>query len=130
VRCIRGDQPLAQEKGAEMTGMTTSKRSSGTAVAAVVAAATVAAVAAWFANASAVRAPEPARLNATLSSTSVSGLYITSLKATNVYFLSNTNWTARDLPSGAPCSATWGLSTGATVYGVVMAAGNYRKCSA
>ena len=112
-----------------MLRTTRSKLIPGVALAAVVAAAALAAGGAWFACAGGVRAPEPARLNGSLNATSIGATYVTTFRQTSAYFLSNTSWTLSSLPVGYPCSATWGLAGGSTVYGVVMASGNYRKCS-
>jgi hypothetical protein len=109
---------------------TKAKVFSAVAVPAVVGAIMIGAAGAWFHGANPVFAPEPARLNSTLSTASVGATYVTTLRATKAYFLSATTWTASSLPAGAPCSSTWGLAPGTTVYGVVLATGNYRKCSA
>jgi hypothetical protein len=93
-----------------------------------VAAALTAAGGAWFAGAGGVKAPEPARLNSTLySSGSTSAIYITTLRATSAYFLSS-SWTPSSIPAGVPCSTTYPVSAGTTLYKVVYASGNYRRC--
>jgi hypothetical protein len=111
-----------------MLRTTKSKLVSGAALAAVVAAAILAAGGAWFAGAGGVLAPEPARLNSTLySSGASSAIYITSLRSTSGYFLSS-SWTPSSIPAGLPCSTTYPVPAGTTLYKVVYASGNYRKC--
>jgi hypothetical protein len=101
---------------------------SGVALVAVVSALIVGATGGWFAGAGTVRAPEPARLNSTLYNTgATSATYITSHGGTNAYFLSS-SWTPSSLPAGYPCSTTAPVPYGTTLYGVIYASGNYRKC--
>ena len=82
----------------------------------------------WTASAGTALAPEPARLNGALTASSVPATYVDSSVKTNAYFLSSTSWTLSSIPAGAPCSTTWGLAAGTTIYSVVQASGNYRKC--
>jgi hypothetical protein len=99
-----------------------------TAIILVVAAAILAAAGAWFHGASPVSAPEPARLNSTLYATgAASATYVNTSKSTSGYFLSS-SWTPSSIPVGLPCSTTYPLPAGTTLYKVVQASGNYRRC--
>jgi hypothetical protein len=101
---------------------------SAAALAAVVAAAVVAAAGAWFHGAGGVQAPEPARLNSTLlQSGGDSAVFVNTLRSTTAYFLSG-SWTPSSIPAGLPCSTTYPLPAGTTLYKVVYASGSYRKC--
>ena len=112
-----------------MFGTMRSKLISKAALPAVLAAVIVGAAGGWFANAGSVRAPEPARLTSTLGPSPAGAFYIVTRTATTAYYLSNTTWTASNIPAGLPCSSKPGLAAGTTVYGTVVAAGNYRRCS-
>jgi hypothetical protein len=119
---------IRRGKEQEMSRTITSKLGSAVAVVAVVAAVIVGAAGAWLHGAGGVRAPEPARLNTTLyASGATSATYVTTLRSTSGYFLSG-SWTASSLPAGYPCSTTYPVAAGTTLYTTVQAVGNYRKC--
>jgi hypothetical protein len=105
-----------------------SKLISTAALPAVVAAVMVGAAGAWFHGAGGVRAPEPARLNTTLYASGAAGAtYVITARTTSAYFLSG-SWTYSSIPAGTPCSTTYPVPAGTTVYTVVYASGSYRKC--
>jgi hypothetical protein len=107
---------------------TSDKVISGAVLLTVVAAVIVGATGGWFAGAGTVSAPEPARLNSTLYSTGPSSAtYVNTLRSTSGFFLSS-SWTPSSIPAGYPCSTTYPVPAGTTLYGVVYASGNYRKC--
>jgi hypothetical protein len=87
----------------------------------------VSAAGVWFAGSGSALAPEPARLNSTLYSGSVSGVYVNTLTQTNIVFLSS-SWTPSSYPAGKPCVTTAPIPAGTVTSHVVVASGNYRKC--
>jgi hypothetical protein len=116
-------------KEQEMSRKLMSKLISAAALPAVVAAVIVGSAGGWFHGAGGVLAPEPARLNSTLySSGASSATYVNTLHSTLGYFLSG-SWTPSSLPAGYPCSTTYPVSAGTTLYKVVYASGSYRKCA-
>jgi hypothetical protein len=115
-------------KEQEMFRTLISRLFSAVALSAVVAAVIVGAAGAWLHGAGGVRAPEPARLNSTLYATgATSATYVNSLKSTSGYFLSG-SWTPSSIPAGVPCSTTYPVPAGTTLYKVVYASGSYRRC--
>jgi hypothetical protein len=91
-------------------------------------AASTAASAAFVSSGASALAPEAARLNNTLY-TSTSAAYTPSNTATTAYYLSAANWTyAPSIPVGAPCSSTWALPAGTVITSVVQGNGSYRRC--
>lgn len=101
---------------------------SAAALATVVAAVIVGLTGGWLAGAGAVSAPEPARLNSTLSGSGPSSAtYVNTQNSTSAYFVSS-SWTPSSIPAGYPCSTTYPVSAGTTLYRTVYANGNYRRC--
>jgi hypothetical protein len=83
---------------------------------------------AFLAHSGTALAPEPARLNSTLySSGASSATWINTNAVTYAYFLSS-SWTPSSLPAGYPCSTVYPLAAGTTLYKVIQASGNYRRC--
>ena len=73
-------------------------------------------------------APEPARLNASLSgkNSSASATYTYSNVSTRAYQWPGT-WAVGSIQPGTPC-ATYAAATGTTLYSTIQASGSYRKC--
>jgi hypothetical protein len=84
---------------------------------------------AFLANSGSALAPEPARLNSTLTSsfTPVYVTYIYTNTSGTARFMSS-SWTYSTIPAGTPCVDFYPVPAGYVTSRVVIANGNYRKC--
>jgi hypothetical protein len=86
------------------------------------------AIAIWFYGADPAWAPELAKLNATLTTTTpAAATLMTSRKPTEAYYLSG-SWTPSSIPAGAPCSRHAPLPKDTIISTFVEAAGPMRRC--